>query len=267
MPGDEADIDAEPGLADLERRLADRLELVQRQIQQLGLQQARQTMTWQETWRDRWEALRAELAEVRARLPDREDWQAIAGRLAALESGAPAPEPDPFPSAAGLDYRPLNDALGSGQWQAAAEQTRSLALAAAGRSAEGWLRPEDIAAFPLEDLQTLDWLWRYWSGDRFGFAAQWQQWAAAGGDYGRFCDAVGWRRRGQWCYDADLVYSPAAPLGHLPVLTWGRRACYGLGPSAASGAIAAWMDRWGRIGGYGMLPGDREDPAQTGNSP
>lgn len=137
----------------------------------------------------------------------------------------------------GLDYRPLNDWLGTGAWRAANTETRSLLEQATGGQ---W---HNLAHLPLTDLATLDYLWRYWSGDRFGLTIQYDLWQSLQGDYGAVCDRLGWRVKNQWCYDDELIFAPDAAIGHLPAATWQRRACYGPGAMLASETMNALMHR------------------------
>lgn len=57
-------------------------------------------------------------------------------------------------SVVGIDYSPLRDLLASGQWKKADEETGALMLSISHRVATGWLREEDIEAFPCLDLHS-----------------------------------------------------------------------------------------------------------------
>ncbi len=153
------------------------------------------------------------------------------------------PEPNPFASEVGLDYAPLNQHLGLGQWVEADRMTRDLLAAAMGMPANGAIAPEDWQRLPITDLRTVDNLWRYWSGDRFGFAAQAQVWHAAGGNYEQFCVSVEWRNGDEWIYREDLDGDRSAPVGHWPAIAWGARSCYGNGAGVASQTMAGLMER------------------------
>ncbi|MBD2161807.1 GUN4 domain-containing protein [Limnothrix sp. FACHB-1083] len=176
--------------------------------------------------------------------------QALGDRLGAIEqqlNTLPAvsidPEPAPLASEIGFDYLPLNDLLGNGQWQAADTATRDYLLAALGKSTRDSLTPDDLQHLPLTDLATINQLWSYWSGGRFGWTAQQVAWQAAQGDYGQFCDRVGWRKGESWCYADELSFRDNAPIGHLPTIVWTKRACYGLGAVPVSSLLAALLDR------------------------
>lgn len=149
----------------------------------------------------------------------------------------------PASSEVGIDYSPLTNLLAAGQWQKADEMTWLLVLKATGREEEGWLRTEDIANFPCTDLQAIDWYWEQYSSGRFGLSVQQKIWHNAGGDYTTFCDRVGWRVKQGWAYYDSLTFSLDAPEGHLPVLGWRRRSCYGVGQSTAGETISDVLSR------------------------
>ncbi len=164
---------------------------------------------------------------------------------AAYAEPAPAPEAEanPLASEVGLDYAPLNQYLGLGQWAEADRMTRDLLAAAVGMPANAAIAPDDWQRLPAVDLGTVDNLWRYWSGDRFGFAAQAQLWQHTGGNYEKFCDSVGWRSGEEWIYRDELDGDRGAPVGHWPAVAWGARSCYGNGAGVASQAMAGLMER------------------------
>ncbi|GAB4343253.1 MAG: hypothetical protein Fur0042_06070 [Cyanophyceae cyanobacterium] len=153
---------------------------------------------------------------------------------------------DPLASDAGIDYRPLNEALGQRHWKTADEETRRCLVLAAGRGDRGWLSLEDWATIPATDLRTIDHLWRYWSGDRYGLWPQWHLWQTCGGDYGSFCDRNGWRQDGEaWLDYEDLWFSSDGAIGHLPTAVWHRRACYGIGADSAGRSLEALLYAYG----------------------
>ena len=137
-------------------------------------------------------------------------------------------------SEVGVDYSHLQNLLAKGKWRKADEETWGAMLRVAGREEEGWLTVEDMKNFPSTDLRTIDTLWEQHSNARFGLSVQLRIMQGAGGDYTNFCDTVGWRVTGNWKYYDDLTFTIEAPEGHLPVIGWRRRACYGVGKSTAS---------------------------------
>lgn len=151
--------------------------------------------------------------------------------------------PTPIFSEVGIDYTPLANLLAAGRWQKADEMTWQLVLKASGREEEGWLRSEDIANFPCTDLRTIDWYWEHYSSGRFGLSVQQKIWHNVGCNYTNFCDRVGWRVKQNWTSYDSLTFSLDAPEGHLPVLGWRRRSCYGVGQSTASEIISYLLSR------------------------
>ena len=159
------------------------------------------------------------------------------------DSDQSPPASNPLASDVGIDYGPLNQYLGLGQWAEADQATRELLAASVGVPANSVLTADDWQRVPETDLRTMDNLWRYWSGDRFGFTPQGQLWQESGANYGEFCDRVGWRQGEGWIYRDELQGDRSAPVGHWPTIAWGARACYGHGAGVASQGMAGLMDR------------------------
>ncbi|MBD2153111.1 GUN4 domain-containing protein [Leptolyngbya sp. PL-A3] len=144
----------------------------------------------------------------------------------------------PQPTALTADYQTLQRYLATAQWQAADKLTCTIILSLAGRQGS-WLREEDLAKLVPADLKILDRLWRFYSGDRFGFTVQAQVWQACWQEQGSassravgsisfaFAKRVGWEVNAyelhypsESKYDferkARIPYALTAPLGHLP---------------------------------------------------
>ncbi|MGL5081074.1 MAG: GUN4 domain-containing protein [Microcoleaceae cyanobacterium] len=146
-------------------------------------------------------------------------------------------------SEVGIDYNPLADLLAKEDWRGADEYTWQAILTAADRQQQGWLRVEDIEHFPCTDLRTIDQFWMSYSGGRFGLTIQQTIWESLAGDYGTFCDRIGWRQGENWQYYEELDFDNNAPAGHLPVLIWRKRACYGIGQGTASECLTSFIYR------------------------
>lgn len=146
-------------------------------------------------------------------------------------------------SQVGMDYSQLDRLLATGRWQEADQYTWLVMLIVADREAEGWLRLEDIENFPCTDLHTIDQLWTEYSSGRFGFNVHRQILSSLENNYTDFCDRVGWRQQENWLNYDELSFSAHAPEGHLPVIVWRRRACYGVGTSTAADSLAAIVHR------------------------
>lgn len=196
-----------------------RLEALQDQLQQASAERA---------------YLQSQLEWVLYRLEQLHP-EEISATLSRLEAAiATLPASTPPLSEVGIDYNPLIQLLAAGKWQKADELTWELILRARLREEEGWLTAEDLANFPCTDLCTIDQFWDYYSGGRFSLTAQYRIWESVGQQYTEFCNQVGWRAKENWKYYEDLNFSLSAPEGHLPVLAWRRRACYGAGQLMAA---------------------------------
>ncbi len=135
-----------------------------------------------------------------------------------------------------LDYTALQSALAIAQWQTADELTGALVLALVNRE-RAWLREQDVAALPMADLTILDGLWRFYSGDRFGFTIQAQIWRTCEQaectplSYSAFdlsycfSQRVGWHLKMyearylaqyDFCRKSRTRYELTAPIGSLP---------------------------------------------------
>lgn len=121
-------------------------------------------------------------------------------------------QPDDLSSEKGMDYAPLQKMLQTGQWKKADQETLRVMCAAMGRQKEGWLRVEDIERFPCADLRTIDQLWVKYSNGKWGFSVQKQIWQECGSpmsyndDWKKFCDRVGWRKKGRWLRYDNLTF-------------------------------------------------------------
>ena len=153
------------------------------------------------------------------------------------------PTPEQPMSEVGIDYNPLINLLAAGKWRKADELTWELMLQITLREDEGWLQLADIENFPCTDLCTIDWLWEYYSNGLFGLNAQQRIWESVGGEYGDFCDRLGWRDGESWKYYDELSFNLEAPEGHLPVIIWRKRACYGVGKLMAAETFFAFISR------------------------
>ncbi|MGK7901044.1 MAG: GUN4 domain-containing protein [Hormoscilla sp.] len=163
--------------------------------------------------------------------------------LTKLEFLIPSSAQTSWQSEVGMDYSQLDQLLATGRWQEADQYTWLVMLIVADREAEGWLRLKDIENFPCRDLHTIDQLWTEYSSGRFGFNVQRRILFSLENNYTDFCDRVGWRQRENWLNYDELSFSAHAPEGHLPVIVWRRRACYGVGTSTAADSLAAIAHR------------------------
>ncbi len=141
----------------------------------------------------------------------------------------------PLESEKGIDYSRLRDLLAANNWKEADGETRQKMLEVMEQQQRGYLDGEDMEKFPCKDLRTIDRLWVYYSGGRFGFSVQKRIWIEEGGKpgvynlavYEKFGDKVGWRENDNWKLYSDLTFTSDIPFGHLPLVMsigWGAGA-------------------------------------------
>ncbi|MGB3403049.1 MAG: GUN4 domain-containing protein [Microcoleaceae cyanobacterium] len=147
-------------------------------------------------------------------------------------------------SEVGMNYDSLMELLAAEDWRAADEYTWEIILYVANRQEQGWLQTEDINNFPCTDLRTIDYLWNYYSQGLFGLTVQQQIWETVAGEYGEFCDRVGWRDGDIWKYYDDLKFMQNIHYGHFPVIAWRKRSCYGVGIETASVLLELYLERF-----------------------
>ncbi|WP_413163391.1 GUN4 domain-containing protein [Capilliphycus salinus ALCB114379] len=225
FPGQNSSLNSLNSFSDLSRRL----ETIEAQLQQATVE--RTNLNNQLEWVLHYLEL-LDPERVSNTISRLENW---------LEGGV---EETPLMSEVGMDYQPLSELLAAGDWKTSDQYTWQILLYLAGREAEGWLRIEDIENFPGADLKTIDYLWNYYSNGLFGLGVQQQIFDGLAGDYPAFCDAVGWREGENWRYYDELIFNPKAPPGHLPVIVWRKRACYGMGSGTAAENISLFLNRF-----------------------
>ncbi len=105
-------------------------------------------------------------------------------------------------------------------------------LKAGSQLEQGYLVEANIRYFPCNDLLTVDKLWRYYSGNRFGLSIQSNIWVSIGGrnkkDVPRFERRVGWGTVVDSVTDRSQV-----PPGYFP-----------LRPASGGGVTEAWSGQW-----------------------
>ncbi|NMG09390.1 hypothetical protein DP117_21895 [Brasilonema sp. UFV-L1] len=125
-----------------------------------------------------------------------------------------------------IGYTRLRDLLKAGQWKEADEETAAMMQRIAGGEKQAWVHGATIENFPCGELNTINRLWLEYSRDRFGLSVQQQIFASVNYNWDEFGDRVGWcGRKGwfrrseiYWKTYAELTFTDAAPVGHLPVL-------------------------------------------------
>ena len=71
-----------------------------------------------------------------------------------------------------IDYSDLCALLDAQKWQDADRETNRILLLSANCVQLGWLSTDKIQLIECEDLSFLDRLWKFYSGERFGFSIQ-----------------------------------------------------------------------------------------------
>ncbi|NJK37009.1 MAG: protein kinase [Oscillatoriales cyanobacterium RM2_1_1] len=150
--------------------------------------------------------------------------QPPASRLSiALSRWFPAlgqPLNDKLISRAGVDYIPLQQMLATRRWQKADQETGTLLRQVLKKATSQYLHPQDLKDLPCEDLGTIDRLWLKYSNGRFGFSVQGQIYQKFEGDYGAFCQQVGWLTYNPLNPLQSFTFKLSAPVGHLPSRIW-----------------------------------------------
>lgn len=136
--------------------------------------------------------------------------------------------PDPFPegwliapSAAAIDYAPLQAHLLGQEFEAADRLTSSHLRQLAGPAAEqrGYVYFSEVAGLPMLDLQSIDRLWVAYSLGRFGFSVQGQILRRCQGRWEEVWLLLGWKHDGLWTrYPSGFTWSLEAPEGHMPLI-------------------------------------------------
>lgn len=121
-----------------------------------------------------------------------------------------------------VDYSKLRDLLKEGKWREAEDETRELLIQAAGKGAvkRGWVYFSEVKFIPVDDMRTLDELWKAASGGKFGYSVQREIWLQNRRQWPKFFKAIDWVVGENNVYrkwPAEFNYSVDAPKGHLPL--------------------------------------------------
>jgi hypothetical protein len=125
------------------------------------------------------------------------------------------------PSAAGIDYGPLQRDLLAERFEDADRNTSAILRRLAGAEAErrGYVYFSEVPVMEGLDLVTLDRLWTAYSLGRFGFSAQARLLEGLNGRYDRLWPRIGWKLDGVWTrYPGAFDWSITAPEGHMPLV-------------------------------------------------
>jgi len=123
-------------------------------------------------------------------------------------------------SPANINYLPLVIKLAHQDFEEADRLTLAKLCELAGDTAvkRGWLYFTEVEQFPVEDLQTIDRLWRVYSEGKFGFSVQRELWLGTGKNWERLWPLIGWKSGNIWTrYPNEFIWNLSAPRGHLPL--------------------------------------------------
>lgn len=126
----------------------------------------------------------------------------------------------PMPSAAEVDYSPIQDCLVAQDFQEADRLTLVKMCELAGPTAvkRKWVYFTEVDMFPSLDLQTLDHLWQIYSEGKFGFSVQRRIWLGLGQNWDKLWPRLAWKDDNIWTrYPGGFIWDLSAPDGHLPL--------------------------------------------------
>jgi hypothetical protein len=126
----------------------------------------------------------------------------------------------PLKSDCGISYSPLQKLLAEQDFQAADRLTNQKLCELAGPQAvqRKWLYFTEVESFPVQDLQTINWLWVVHSEGKFGFSVQRELWLGVGKNWDSLWPKIGWKSGIKWTrYPNEFTWDLTAPKGHLPL--------------------------------------------------
>jgi hypothetical protein len=147
-------------------------------------------------------------------------YQSATEVLAAINIQAQPIKPQPINtlhSAAGVDYKRLENLLKYKKWQKADQETWEVMRQVLSKV---YLSNSDLENFPSEDLQIIDQLWTKYSQGNFGFTVQVEIYESCGRDYVKFCETVGWDLNKSSSLSHNILAGWLAPKGNLPSHPW-----------------------------------------------
>lgn len=128
-----------------------------------------------------------------------------------------------------FDYKPLRDALAAGKLEEADQITRDdlIKLAGADAVGRGYVYFTEVESIPVEDMQTLDNLWKAYSNDKFGYSVQREVWLGRKKQWMEFFRRIDWVRGEDDKYvrwrplnegESEFTYNATlGKKGHLPL--------------------------------------------------
>jgi len=120
-----------------------------------------------------------------------------------------------------LNYQPLQELLINQQFQEADKITNEYLcelVAIQTKNEKKWLYFTDIQFLPVEDLFTLDLLWKIYSKGKFGFSIQKDIWMKSNKKWDKLWEKISWTNNGKMKrYPEEFEWTLTAPKGHLPL--------------------------------------------------
>lgn len=119
-----------------------------------------------------------------------------------------------------INYQPVQQLLAQQDFQGADVVTlqKLCELAGASAIARKWVYFTEVESFPIQDLRTLDKLWRVYSEGKFGFSIQRKIWLSVGQDFSKLWAKIDWKSDNVWTrYPKEFTWNLTAPTGHLPL--------------------------------------------------
>nr|YP_009392173.1 hypothetical protein [Osmundaria fimbriata]ARW60735.1 hypothetical protein [Osmundaria fimbriata] len=125
-------------------------------------------------------------------------------------------------SSLNLNYQPLQDLLIEQNFKEADIITQKLLcqlVKSKIQSNRKWLYFTDIQFLPLDDLFTIDLLWKIYSKGKFGFSVQKKIWIQNNKKWNKLWKQIGWtnQKDNMKKYPTEFIWTIEAPEGHLPL--------------------------------------------------
>nr|YP_009398818.1 hypothetical protein [Cliftonaea pectinata]ARW68049.1 hypothetical protein [Cliftonaea pectinata] len=133
-----------------------------------------------------------------------------------------------------INYQPLQELLIKKEFLEADKMTQQYLcnlVEITLNNKKSWLYFTDIQFLPIDDLFTIDLLWRVYSKGKFGFSIQKEVWIKNNYEWNKLWEKIGWTNKGiMKRYPQEFTWKIEAPEGHLPLFNQlrGTQALYSL---------------------------------------
>nr|YP_009397764.1 hypothetical protein [Sonderella linearis]ARW66950.1 hypothetical protein [Sonderella linearis] len=120
-----------------------------------------------------------------------------------------------------INYQPLQNLLINKDFKEADKLTQKYLcnlVELKNKNKKNWLYFTDIQFLPLDDLFTLDLMWKIYSKGKFGFSVQKTLWIKYNCKWKQLWEKIGWTAQGiMKRYPEEFIWTIDAPKGHLPL--------------------------------------------------